>query len=130
LTVPTDPNAITKLLAMKSVLGLRIAGDLAGWTWYTTKRGKVVAYPQAPPTKPPSPLQVIQRQRFKAAREAWLRQTAAVRANWNLLCDRLGICMTGINLYISLALVPNPKGLQIAIAKTGITVTHPTEIPK
>lgn len=86
------------------LLGLVVSGDLGGMTIYTDRFGKKVYYPKAPPTKPPSPLQVIQRGRFRLAQADYMQLPSADKRAFELLAQRASLCLTGQNLFIHVAL--------------------------
>jgi hypothetical protein len=87
-----------------SLIALRISGDLDGLTYYTTKRGRTVAYPAAPARKPPSPAQTVCRDRWSKAAQDWHALTVDERATYERASLALSLCMTGYNLWIHLCL--------------------------
>lgn len=84
-----------------SLLGLWVSGDLAGFTFYTTKTGRKVCYPEAPAVQPPSQLQQRMRARFKCAYLNWKELSSEDKANLEQATKKLGLCLTGQNLYVS-----------------------------
>ena len=80
--------------------GLIAWGDWGPLTMYRSQRGLVVAYPKAPPTKPPTPYQQSQRNRFRAAADAWQYFPAYLKPNWERAARRLSLKVTGYNLFV------------------------------
>ena len=87
-----------------SFFGLRISGDVGGLTAYTDRYGRNVFYKAAVPQKPPSALQILQRDRFRKAMRSWAKLTVAERTDYRTACDDLSFCMLGHNLWILLCL--------------------------
>ncbi len=82
------------------LLGLNIGGDFGPFTFYKTRRGKVVWFLKAPPTCPPSPKQIANRNQFRLAALLWNSLTDAKREQWELTTRRLSLSMTGYNLFL------------------------------
>lgn len=112
-----------------SCLGLIVAGDVGGYTLYTDRWGRKVAFPQSPPKEPPSPMQVKQRNRFASSVANWVAETREVKNTWEQLSLAANVCMTGHNLYIHYSLSNDQPALDTLIAQTGIFVTMPSSVP-
>lgn len=112
-----------------SLLGFIVKGDLAGQTIYTDRHGRKVYFPQAPPNKPPSPLQVVQRARFAAALGNWKALSHQQKAAWEAITLKASLCMTGHNLFIHVSLRGDFSNLATLQAQTGIDVDDPEYIP-
>lgn len=82
-----------------SLIGLNPTGDLRPYTIYTSRRGRVVWYYQAPPDKPPSWLQLRHRNRWRLLGRQWRAETTATRQLWQLAARRAQLRVTGYNLY-------------------------------
>lgn len=108
-----------------SLLGFGLSGDLGDLTFYTTRRGKCVAFPRTKPSKPPSPAQNTQRHRFRLAMAAWWDLTPAQRANYERVVHRLSICMTGINLWIHYCLCFDSGNFATLQSQAGLSLTMP-----
>jgi hypothetical protein len=83
-----------------SSLGLHPTGDLGPYTIYTTKRNRVVAFPKAPPTSPPTRPQQHQRDLFRLAACTWRAFLPARRAAWTSAARRAHLTITGYNLFV------------------------------
>lgn len=83
-----------------SVLGIVTWGDLGPLTIYRNKRGRMVAYPKAPPTCPASPIQTLYRDKWRDAAIAWNNLAEDVRARWELATHRASLRITGYNLWV------------------------------
>ena len=75
-------------------------GDFGPLTIYTSARHRVVAYPRAPPTSPPTPWQTSQRARFSAAAAAWKIFVPSLKPNWEKAARRLSLKVTGYDLFV------------------------------
>jgi hypothetical protein len=112
----------------RAILGLQVAGDLGDLTYYTTRRGKVVAYPISPPKELPSAAQLLCRARFKAAQAAWSALTAEDKADWESASLKGSCPATGQNLYMSAAMTES--GWVAALSRqTGVPLTEPDHVP-
>jgi hypothetical protein len=110
-------------------LGLSIAGDLGPWTMYTNKNGKQIAYPRAPPEKPPTTSQIRQRNRLRVCMQNWKAETIATKALWNVMVAKLHLCAVGMNLYLSLSMRPDQDELDNANRRTGLALQMPAYVP-
>lgn len=81
-------------------IGLDPTGDLGGITFYTTRRGKVVGYDKAPPLKPATSRQMVRRNRWRRAAEAWQSLTSPQRAQWHAAADKARLTIHGYNLFL------------------------------
>lgn len=103
-----------------NLMGIAVAGDVAGLTVYTDRFMKKVAYPFAPPKEPPSPLQVAQREKFRVAQLAWRNLTPEQKQSLELACHKTAIPLTGQNLYMSAQLRNDPDSYKTIEHQSGI----------
>lgn len=129
MSAPTKHNPTSTFSDLIPYLGLNISGDLDGMTIYTTRKGKIVWYPESPADKPPSPLQTKQRLRFRIAQRNYMLLPRATKALWEHLTKTLAIPVTGQNAFISYSFSQNSHELAVACAKVGITLTLPPAVP-
>lgn len=108
-----------------NVIALKLQGDLAGWTTYTNRRGKITFYPQAPPLDPPSWAQQYQRLHFSQAASAWNYLSQADRDNYERSAKEVKATITGYNLWMSAALIGDDTGLVAVEKKTGRHLARP-----
>jgi len=108
-----------------SILGLIVSGDINGMSVYTDRHGRKIAYEKAPPTKPPSVLQALQRERFKAAMANWKAATTAIKIDWENVSLATSLCMTGLNMWLHFSLKGTTEGLSAFSRQSGITLTMP-----
>lgn len=94
---------------LPALTSLQIQGDAGPYTFYTRTGGQVVFYPFAPPDKPPSPSQIVQRRRLALVAEDWQALDNAEKQKWNAMAKRGRTWMTGYNLYSYAALTPNSR---------------------
>lgn len=84
--------------------GLSLYGDIADlttWLNLHVRPRRLVAFAKAPPKTPPSPAQVSQRNRWRAALAAWRALPPKDRSLWNQ-ATRLARCRcSGLNLFIA-----------------------------
>lgn len=83
-----------------SILGLQLWGDIGPFTVFRNKRGEVIWYLKAPPTKPASALQKIYRDRWRAAAIQWQALTKKKQQRWELASKRASLGITGYNLFL------------------------------
>lgn len=83
-----------------NIMGLRVTGDLANLTMYTSKRRKIVVFDKAPPLMPPTARQLIMRNRWRAAAQAWTLMLQADRDRWNEVAAAASLSIPGYQLWI------------------------------
>ena len=97
---------------LPELLGFRPTGDLGPLTIYTNKRGLIVAYPKAPPDKPPTYFQIRQRNRFRLCGQMWSRLPPASRNEWNRAAEKCGAAICGYTLFVWYQLIHDNQALQ------------------
>lgn len=103
-------------------LGWNTQGDLGPYTFYTSKRKGLVWYDKAPPTCPPTQLQLLQRSRWTAAAQAWTAASPATREAWNLATTRAHLRIGGLNLWMYHQLSYDTPAIQTIERQTGLTL--------
>lgn len=126
---PSRANNAMPLGVPASILGIIVKGDLADLTLYTDRLGRKVWFPKAPPTTAPTPLQQIQRNRFKSAQRAWAALTLVQKAQLEDAANALSLSMTGQNLYICLALRCDESLILTLRRQSGVDFPYPACIP-
>lgn len=111
-----------------NLIGLIVSGDVDGITIYTDRHARKVAYPKAPPKEPPTQMQIDIRARFKAAQSEYMALTAAEKRAYELLTKAAALCLTGQNLFISVAMKRTFGILTTLQEQTGYNVTPPTPV--
>lgn len=81
-------------------LGLRPTGDLGALTYWTTKRGRVVAILKAPPLNPPSIMQQHMRDQYRLIATQWRALHPNTRAAWLRAAKKARLYVTGYNLFV------------------------------
>lgn len=112
-----------------SQLNFGVAGDVGPFTCWTTKRGKTVFIRRAPPDKPPSEIQLQQRLRFRKSFQQWKAEPEEIKAKWKALVSYGGWCLSAHNLYMSLAMNPEPELFKTWTEKAGIEMELPPWVP-
>jgi hypothetical protein len=129
MRVPS-PNVTALVRDLGQLLATYVSGDLGDLTLYTSKTGKIVAYPRTKPCKPPTRLQQIQRNRFRLAQHNWELEPVNVKVRWEQATLLLSLDITGQNAYISQALSPDPDSLTFVLKRTGIVLIPPFPVPR
>lgn len=109
-----------------NLLGLQLSGDVGDVTIYTDRFNRKVAYPKAPPKEPPSTAQVALRNKFRLAVLDWKSQTDQVKENYEDATKLTSIVMTGLNVWVSVALTHRVDLLRTLERQTGLTLPNPT----
>lgn len=122
------PRVIMALGIPAGLLGLIVSGDIDGLTIYTDRHNRKVAYPKAPPKEPPTQMQIDVRNRFKAAQAEYMGLTLLQKEAYELLTKAAALCLTGQNLFISVAMTDTYGTLDTLQLQTGITVVPPTPV--
>lgn len=112
-----------------SIIGLVVVGDLAGQTIYTDRHGRKIYYPQAPPTKPASQMQIKQRARFQIAVANWSATDPTTRVRYEDASLAASLAMTGLNLWVSISLTNDIEVLATIALQTGIPLSPPPDVP-
>ncbi len=100
-----------------SVVGLTCAGDVGPYTTYTNKNKKKVFYDRAPPTRPPTPDQITQRNRYRAVAIDWKGHSSTDRQTWERMTKKLNLPLTGYCLFTWAELTPNERPYLDTIAR-------------
>jgi hypothetical protein len=111
-----------------SLWGIMVSGDVGDLTVYTDRYGKKVFYKKAPPEKPASVLQALQRGRFRDAMANWKALPQATRDDWETVSLRASLCMTGLNMWIHFSLKGTMAGLHTFVHQTGILLDYPPAV--
>lgn len=106
--------------SLLKLLGFNTQGDLGPWTFYTSKRKGLVFFQKAPPTKPPSFLQVHQRNKFRLTAMLWRWLTPQQRKNWELVSKRLSLRITGYNLFTYYVVTGDEAAIETVQTQAGI----------
>lgn len=100
-------------------LGFGATGDLGPLTGYTNKRGKLVWFLKAPPTTPPAPWQIHQRNKFRLVARAWNGLSDAARYQWHLAELRGHLNVTAYNLFTWWSLIGDDAIIRTIEHQTG-----------
>lgn len=108
------------------LIGLLTWGDLGPLTIYRSRRNRLVAYPKAPPDKPPSPSQTAWRNALRTAAAAWHTFSPTYKPNWDRACRRLSLPITGYNLFIAWQIRPDRSVIATIERQSGLALLPPT----
>lgn len=103
-----------------SLWGLLVSGDWGPFTIYTKGDGQKVVFPISPPTKPPSPDQIVQRNLFASAQASWTRLTPDEKQALEDAARKASLIMTGQNVWMSCWLRRDPYTLEGLQDQTGV----------
>jgi len=107
--------------AFLAPFGLFPSGDIGPLTLYTDRDRQVVAYPRAPPTRPPSYMQQRQRRVWEAAAASWRTTPPTARSNWDRVCRANGIPLSGHQLFMHLNTTIQRESLEVLAAAAHLT---------
>ncbi len=114
-----------------SLLGFRPWGDLGGMTAYTTKTGRVVWYPKAPPQRAPSPAQLAIRNMFCQVADAWRELSEPQKSDWRIATRKFIWCMTGYHAFVFFYRRRNLGMLRTLERQSGIKLfIPPASVPR
>jgi hypothetical protein len=102
------------------MLGLYASGDLGPWTFYTSRRHAIVAFLRAPPKTPATYLQLRQRNRWRAAAEAWSLADSPTRQRWRDASRLANLRITPYNLWVWYQTTHDSAALSTIENQTGI----------
>lgn len=108
-----------------NILALNLQGDIGPITFYTSSRGKMVAFLRAPPLNPPTAKQETIRDIFRNAASQWRALTPGQRTEWQQVADRCNLGITGYNLFTWYSHKRHYPGIQPLEEKARITLTLP-----
>ena len=111
----------------KSFLGFIVNGDLAGETFYTSRRGYVVAFPKSPPLRPPTVEQIDQRNKFRTAAALWRQMRPGVKWKWKRACKVAGLRVSGYALLVSMVALGSTSYVETIEHQSGVKLL-PVEI--
>lgn len=106
-------------------LGFNPTGDLAQFTYYTSRRRRPVFYLAAPALKPPSEQQLHQRNKFRNVGRLWRALHPDQRADWLAAAPAAGLRITGYNLFTWWSLKRHPGILATIARHSGVTLPPP-----
>jgi hypothetical protein len=107
-------------------IGYIVQGDIGPLTLYTSKRGKMVSYPRAPPLCPPSAAQEGMRDVFRQAATGWRALTPDQRRDWLTAARRATLTITGYDLWTWFWRTRREDQLRTVERLAGLTLTRPT----
>jgi hypothetical protein len=112
-----------------SLLGFWVSGDLAGYTIYTTAKGRKVFYPESPAIQEPSVAQARCRNRFRVAYLNWKDLQPTEKKALEDACRALNLCLTGQNLWISTQLTGQLDRYHTVALQSGLPLPECHYIP-
>ncbi len=106
-------------------LGLSVTGDLGPLTIYTSRRRRIVMFDKAPPLVPQTIRQLIMRDRWRAAAQAWQAQTDEDREQWRRAARLANLSLPGYQIWIFANTKPNTRGMIRTIERqSGVTLPN------
>lgn len=114
--------------AQINLMGLVVSGDVDGLTIYTDHRGRKVAFPAAPPSKPLTEWQLAWQRNLKTGMALWRRLSVRERLDYRRACDLAGLCMLGHNLWLHCYLGGDREILETFKWQYGLSLTPPPDL--
>jgi hypothetical protein len=108
-------------------IGTQVSGDIAGYTLYTDRKLRNVAFPRHPPKVPRSVLQARQRARFAFVQSSFADQPQHVQEAWERASLTMSLQMTGRNLYTAMAFRQDEPLRQTLERQSGETLPMPPD---
>lgn len=102
--------------------GWSAQGDCCGLTFYQNKNGNLVFFEQAPPDKPPSPLQTIMRNKFRNVASIWQSLPASIRKNWMDAAVKANLRIHGYDLYTYYQIKQDTQAIRTIERLTGLNL--------
>lgn len=81
-------------------LGVLTNGDLGPFTFYTSRRGRLVFFPKSWPKDPATFHQTLYRNRWKHAAIRWRGLSQDLRRDWERMAKRAHLTISGYNLFM------------------------------
>jgi hypothetical protein len=103
-------------------LGWNTQGDLGPYTFYTSKRKGLVFFVKAPPTTPPTSLQLSRRNRWRLFAWAWSALTPEQRGKWSSAAHRASLRISGYNLWIFWCETGDRPAIRTVEKQSGVTL--------
>lgn len=110
------------------LIGSNVSGDFGDLTIYTDRNFRKVPFPRSPPKEPPTARQIVQRDRFRQAVQTYLALPASEKDAYERLTLKASCSLTGLNLWIKVALTHQFAALVTIQRQTGITVQVPPSL--
>lgn len=111
---------------MMLLMGLKIQGDFGPITCYTNKRNQVVWFIKAPPRKPPSDQQILQRHQFIETAEKWEMIGKEEQQRWERLAQKAYLRITGYNLFMYWCLKGDLPAIVTVCGQAGMSLALPS----
>lgn len=102
--------------------GWNPTGDFGALTIYTAKNKKPIMFLKAPPTKPPTPRQVFQRDTFRYIAKLWKNLTHTMRETWELAAKRARLSITGYDLFVYYQTTKDIGAIRTVEHQAGVTL--------
>ena len=107
-----------------SIIGLQVAGDACGLTFYRSKSQGQVAYAVAKSAKPPTGGCITRIALFVEAHRQWMLLTPSQKERYEYLTIAGHYPMTGCNLWVKLCLT-NSAQLYSTLLRQSHLLLHP-----
>lgn len=109
--------------------GLVTNGDLGPYTFYRSKRGRLVVFLKTWPADPATYHQQINRNRWRHAATRWRGLGADTRKLWKILATAANLSISGYNLYMHYITGHGTETVKTCQRLTNIDVITPTGPP-
>jgi len=110
-------------------LGTTTNGDMGPWTFYKSRRGKLVIFPKTWPKDPATYHQKLNRDKFRHAAVRWRSLSPAQRDDWKNLARKANLTISGYNLFLHYICGKGTGTVETCQRLTGIDVITATGPP-
>ena len=111
-----------------SIIGLQVAGDACGLTFYRSKSQGQVAYAIAKSAKPPSGGCITRIALFVEAHHQWNLLTHTQKADYSYLAKAGHYPMTGCNLWVKLCLTKSLSLYHTLLLQSHLPLAPPVQL--
>lgn len=110
-------------------IGILTNGDLGPYTFYTSRRKRLVVFPKTWPKDPATYHQTLNRDRWRHAALRWKGIGQSTRTAWTELATAANCNVSGYNLFMHYILGKGSLTIRTLQQNTGINVTDATGPP-
>lgn len=115
--------------ARSGCLALKLQGDVAGLTTYTTRRGRIVYFLQAPPNQPMSADQWYFRSQFRAAIALWNAMPKPQQQAWYRACKKAHLRIGPTALIVAAMMPGRTSDIRTIEKQSGEQLLDTTGMP-
>ncbi len=111
------------------LIGVVTNGDFGPYTFYTSRRGKLVMFLKTWPHDPATYHQKLNRDKWRHAATRWRGLDQSTRDDWSELAKRANLTISGFNLYMHYITGKGTQTVETCQRQTGLDVLTRTGPP-